>query len=177
MTLPRRAVLSGGLALLTRPLWAADTVPTAASLARAPDPVGRPQLLNILDENKQPVPLDQFHGTPVLLNFWAPWCLPCREEMPSLARLAAATVGALHVLPVSFDWRGAAGVKRFYRETQIDNLPVLTGAGKDLVAAFGMEHLPASVLLDRAGRHVATVQGEAVWDDPDTLAWLTGLTG
>jgi len=111
-----------------------------------------------------------------VVNLWATWCLPCRREMPSLARLAAALEDApVRVLPLSFDRGGAATVLRFYRDIGVTTLPVLIGDGQNLKAALGIRRLPTTLILDGAAHHIATVGGEAVWDDPQTETWLRGL--
>lgn len=176
MTLHRRAFIAGAAASIsTRPLQAETYAASAVSLARVPVQPGHPEHLLITGQDKTPVALSEFQGQMVLLNFWAPWCLPCRREMPSLSRLASHAAGKLAVLPVSFDWRGAVGVRRFYQDAKIDNLPILLGEGENLASAFQMESLPSSALLDRHGNHVFSIVGEATWDDPKTLAWIARM--
>ncbi len=128
------------------------------------------------DGNGADVPLEGFKGKVVVLNLWASWCLPCRREMPSLSRLSQKTEGGnIFVLPLAFDRRGADGVRSFYTELGITNLPVLTGDGGNLKNALSISGLPSTVVIDTAGLHAATVIGEAVWDDDATLAWLRRL--
>lgn len=175
----RRAVLAGGVAALAGPTRAAgDTaVPPAAVTQRRPAiPRRDASGLHLEDETGAPVPLARFAGEVLVVNLWATWCLPCRREMPSLARLAAALEDApVRVLPLSFDRGGAATVLRFYRDIGVTTLPVLIGDGQNLKAALGIRRLPTTLILDGAAHHIATVGGEAVWDDPQTETWLRGL--
>lgn len=175
----RRAVLVGGLGVLAgRSAFAADehVVPSAASLARAAAPGKSATGLEMTDGAGNPVSLSAYAGRVIVLNLWAPWCLPCRREMPSLARLADKLAGhGAIVLPLAFSWQGANGVRRFYREIGVETLPVLLGDGENLKATLGLEALPTTVVLDGAANHVATVAGEATWDDEATLAWIKGL--
>ena len=179
MTPTRRAILIGGLASLAgRSALAADDhfAPPAASLARPAAPVTSAAGLEMTDGNGNPVPLSTWAGQVIVLNLWAPWCLPCRREMPSLARLAGRLAGrSAVVLPLAFSWQGASAVRRFYREIGVETLPVLIGDGKNLSATLGIELLPTTVLIDGAANHIATVAGEATWDDAATLAWIEGL--
>ena len=66
-------------------------------------------------------------------------------------------------------------MRRFYREIGVESLPVLLGDGDNLKATLGIEILPTTVLLDGDATHIATVSGEATWDDDATVAWITGL--
>lgn len=175
----RRAVLTGGLSLLTgRALLAGETdaPPSAVTQRRPAIPRRDASGLTIEDETGTPVPLARFAGEVLVVNLWATWCFPCRREMPSLARLAVALDGApVRVLPLAFDRMGAVAVRRFYREIGVTSLPILIGDGPNLKATLGIERLPTTLLLDTQAHHIATVAGEAQWDDAPTRDWLLSL--
>ena len=175
MILDRRSVLAG-LALAARPLRGADTAPPAVDMAVAVTPPVSADGLLITDGDKAPVPVDRWRGRWVVLNLWAPWCLPCRREMPSIERLSR-QLDPAHValVPLAFEWRGPIWVQKFYRENGITDLPVFLGDGENMQAVLGLSDLPTTAILDPEGRHVMTVSGEASWDDPATLAWVQGL--
>lgn len=179
MRTTRRGVLAGLGATLALPgiLRAEEALPPpAATLARAATPPRDASGLIMKDGEGAALALADFAGKIVVLNLWGPWCVPCRREMPSLARLATTLDPARGVvLPLAFDWRGASAVRRFYRETDITNLPVLTGDGDNLKAVLGLENLPTTAIIDRTGRMIEYVEGEARWDDPTTIEWLLGL--
>ena len=177
--LSRRGVLVGGAAALVGRACAAgvtDVPPPAVTQRRPAIPRRDASGLHLADDTGAPVPLARFAGEVLVVNLWATWCLPCRREMPSLDRLAAALEGApVRVLPLAFDPGGAATVQRFYRDNGITTLPVLIGDAQNLKATLGIARLPTTLVLDGAAHHIATVGGEAVWDDPETEAWLRGL--
>jgi len=179
--LPRRGFLTMAASAIAAPLWpgatnAGDAAPTAVSLAQPATPRRSALALAMKDADGATVSLAAYAGQIVVLNLWAPWCLPCRREMPSLSRLSERLEGqAVVVLPLCFDWRGAIGANRFFIETGIENLPVLIGDGENLGSTLGLERLPTTAILDRGGQHILTVAGEAQWDDDASVDWLTSL--
>lgn len=95
-------------------------------------------------------PLSDLRGKPVLLDFWASWCPPCRLSMPELERLAIASRGELHVIAVNaFEDREVA--RAYARE---GGLKLDFAFAPELVEALGISRIPAKVLLDGDGRVV-----------------------
>ena len=174
----RRVVLAGGLSALAGPALAAGETEAPAAVTRRRPAIPRRDVsgLYLEDETGAPVPLARFAGELLVVNLWATWCLPCRREMPSLSRLAQSLAGAgVRILPLAFDPLGPAAVRRFYREIGVTTLPVLIGDAVNLKATLGIERLPTTLVLDGEAHHIATVAGEATWDDAATQAWLRGL--
>jgi thiol-disulfide isomerase/thioredoxin len=134
-----------GLALFDRA--PADT--TALLALSLPDPTGRPQ------------PLSQWHGKVLVVNFWATWCAPCREEMPDLVR-AQKEYGAkgLQIIGIAAD--NADKVQEFAKEIGL-NYPALIGgyAAIDLSKDLGnsLVALPFTLILDRQGKVAYTHLG------------------
>jgi thiol-disulfide isomerase/thioredoxin len=106
---------------------------------------------------------------PAVINIWASWCDPCREELPAMQRLADATTGRLHVIGVdSYDSRDAAA--SFATDEKV-TLPTLFDREMRLVAALGRPAVPVTVFIDAAGkRHVY----DQVPPDDARLAALVG---
>lgn len=108
--------------------------------------------------------LADYRGKVVLLNFWATWCAPCREEMPSLDALQAEMGGEdFQVVAVATGRNDPANIDRFYAETGLRNLPVLLDPRQQLARGMGVLGLPVTVLIDRDGNEVARLLGEADW--------------
>jgi thiol-disulfide isomerase/thioredoxin len=105
--------------------------------------------------------LSQYKGRIVILNFWATYCVPCREEMPDLAEIQNefAALG-VQVIGASADEAGdRAKVLQFIKETKI-NFPVWVGAKASDMMRFGLgEALPGTVVLDKDGRIVKVISG------------------
>lgn len=147
--------------------------PTASPAGFAFTPLDEPRPLpelRFVDGDGRPMTLTDFRGKVALLNVWATWCGPCREEMPTLDRLQAALGGpGFQVVPLSIDRAGLDAVRKFYDETGIAHLGrYVDGSGK-ASRDLGVVGLPTTLLLDRAGRD-ALGQGRARLDASDDRA-------
>ena len=120
--------------------------------------------------------LAELAGHGVVLNLWATWCAPCVAELPSLATFArAAAADGIVVLPLSIDRGGAATVARYFAAHGIGGLPVLLdpmGAAADLLGTRGV---PTTLVIDRAGRERARLEGGTDWSTPAALAAVRKL--
>jgi len=117
--------------------------------------------------------LADFRGRYVLLNVWATWCVPCREEMPALARLQQQLGGPrFEVVALSVDSGGVEAVKRFFAEHRVDSLAVYTDRSLQVNSALRVVGLPTTVLVDREGREIARHVGPAQWDSTQTVEGL-----
>ncbi|MCP1336317.1 TlpA family protein disulfide reductase [Futiania mangrovi] len=111
-----------------------------------------------------------FRGKVVLVNFWATWCGPCREEMPALDRLQGALGGRdFQVVAISTDRQGASVAQPFLDEIGAKNLALYLDQRGSLARALGLRGLPATLLLDGEGREVGRMFGPAEWDSHDAL--------
>lgn len=107
-------------------------------------------------------------GKVVLLNLWATWCGPCREEMPALDRLQK-EMGSdkFEVVAVSVDKNGFETARKFLDGIDVKALNYYsdpTGRAPSQVKAIGM---PATLLIDAHGREIGRLMGPAEWDSPD----------
>lgn len=120
------------------------------------------------DGEHQTKTIDAFKGKVVLLNIWATWCGPCREEMPSLDRLQR-ELGSdrFEVVAVSVDKNGFDRAKEFLQKIDVKTLNFYsdpTSRAAIHVKAIGM---PASLLVDAEGREIGRLMGPAEWDSPE----------
>lgn len=117
--------------------------------------------------------LADFRGRVLLVNYWATWCSPCVAEMPSLDRLEAALGGAdFAVLPVSSDRGGLKLVEPFYTKIGLKHLPIYLDQDMKFTRGSGVRALPTTLIIDRAGREVGRMEGEAAWDAPEAQALI-----
>lgn len=116
-----------------------------------------------------------FRDKVVLLNVWATWCVPCREEMPALDRLQQKLGGAdFEVLALSIDAGGAAAVKQFYEEIGIRSLAIYVDRSMRTTATLGTVGLPTTLLIDAEGREIGRHIGPAQWDAPEAVRMIAG---
>ena len=157
----RRLALQAGLAALAGRAAAAapghDVQAWPASRAVPP--------LALSDLDGRPWTLASLRGRPVVLNFWATWCEPCRAEMPSLDLMALQhEPDGLAVLTVNFK-DGAPAVRRFLDAVPL-TLPVLMDRDGAVARAWGVTVFPTTLMISRRGRPVSIVRGEVDWTGP-----------
>ena len=123
--------------------------------------------VSFVDGKGAPRALSDFRGRTVLLNIWATWCPPCREEMPSLDRLQKTLGGpAFEVVALSIDAGGVPVVERFYKEIGIASLAIYVDASLRAASQLATPGVPTTLLIDREGRELGRHAGPASWDDP-----------
>jgi thiol-disulfide isomerase/thioredoxin len=171
------AVGLGALAYLEFSRVPATAAAGALPLVMRTQPIPLPEL-RVLDGAGRPVELASLKGKVVLLNIWATWCPPCRQEMPSLDRLQAQLGGAdFQVVALSMD-TGAKGlelVKSFYASEGIRHLAIYQDAEANAIFKLKAVGVPTTLLLDRQGREIGRMSGTAEWDAPKIVDALKAL--
>jgi len=110
-----------------------------------------------------------FAGKVVLLNFWATWCGPCKEEMPSLARLQRQfDPKRVRVITVTTDMH-PQGIRQFLNHLGI-TLPVLFDEDQEVSRSFMVRGLPTTVLIGPDGRLMGRAVGPRAWDSDESVA-------
>jgi thiol-disulfide isomerase/thioredoxin len=162
-------------------LLAAAAFAAAASGALAEAEIKRwsggptPQLA-ATDLTGRSIDLKALRGRVVVLNFWATWCDPCKEEMPTLQRLRDRLSGRpLEVLTVNYgEFRDKIAT---YVERQGITLPVLLDTQKDAAKGWGVGGLPMTFVIDARGRIRYSVYGELDWSDEKAARLVENLIG
>lgn len=121
--------------------------------------------------------LADYRGKVVLLNFWATWCAPCREEMPSLDALQAQLGGDdFQVVAIASGHNPPPAIRKFLDESGVTNLPVLLDSRQALAREMGVMGMPVTVLIDRQGNEIARLMGGADWASDAARALVTQAT-
>lgn len=114
-------------------------------------------------------------GKIVLLNFWATWCPPCREEIPAIESLAKTMSGKnFEVFAVSVG-EDAKTVKSFVEEQKI-TYPIYLDTKNILGRTYASQGIPTTYILDKNGKFIAGIVGSYKYDNPAFLAFLTELS-
>jgi thiol-disulfide isomerase/thioredoxin len=147
-----------------------DPVAPGAFVLRLHDEPRQLADVAFIDDQGRTRTLRQFRDKLLLVNLWATWCAPCREEMPALDRLQRELGGAdFEVLALSIDSGGPPAVKRFYDEMGIRSLAIYVDATMRASGAFGAMGIPTTLLVDAEGREIGRRTGPAQWDGPDAV--------
>jgi thiol-disulfide isomerase/thioredoxin len=112
--------------------------------------------------------LKEWRGKVVLLNLWATWCVPCREEMPALDKLQEALGGAnFEVVAINIDKGGPDKARDFLKEIGVNKLALYTDPSGKLFSTIRAVGMPTTLLIDREGREIGRLVGPADWASPE----------
>lgn len=124
------------------------------------------------DLNGRPVQLSSLKGKVVLLNFWATWCPPCREEIPSMMRLNQAMQGKpFQMLAVSIDEGGKDAVESFFKKERFF-LPALLDSDGKVARRYGTTGVPETFVIDSKGVILKKVIGPIDWGSAEVVGAL-----
>ena len=130
--------------------------------------------LTFLDDNKREYNLDNFRGNLVLLNFWATWCAPCKEEMPSLDLLQKNDkLSNLKIFPVNIGEEKPSKALNFFKELKIENLNLYFGDSVLLAKKLSLRGIPTSILFNKNGQEFARIVGSINFEDKKFIDWLS----
>lgn len=119
--------------------------------------------------------LSDYRGKVVLLNFWATWCMPCRQEMPSMERLWQKYQNRdLVILAVSTDEGSPVRVRSFVKRLKL-SFPVVLDPESTVSDRYQVSGLPVSFLIDQQGRIVGKITGSADWMSEKSIAQIETL--
>lgn len=122
--------------------------------------------------------LVDYKGKVSVVTLWATWCHVCEIEMPIVDRLAGENANdAIAYLPVSVDEAPAVDlVSRHYKSHGFKNLPILIDRHHALAGRVGLRGTPTTIIVDKFSQVVAAFEGQAPWQEAETLAYLNALT-
>ena len=130
-----------------------------------------------LDDKDAEINIQNLDSKLIILNFWATWCEPCKEEMPSLNRLQAnQKLKNLKIYPINIGKENLNKVKSFFTELDINNLEPYFDNPSTLAKTFSLRGLPTTILLNSKGEEFARIIGSINFDDENFINWLKNLS-
>ena len=126
-----------------------------------------------LDKNDKKINIKEFNGNLLLLNFWATWCAPCKEEMPSLDRLQVnQNLSNLKIFAINISQESKKKVDSFFEDLNIENFEPYFDAPTTLAKTFSLRGVPTSILIDKDGKEFARIMGSIDFNDKIFINWL-----
>ena len=120
------------------------------------------------------VSLEDFKDSLVLINFWATWCAPCKEEMPSLDILQSnKKINNLIILPINVGKENVNKAKKFFEDLKIKNLKLYYDDSVKLANNFSLIGLPTTILINKNGDEFARILGSIDFEDENFVEWLS----
>ena len=134
------------------------------------------KVIDIVFRNQEDltVSLEDFKDRLVVINFWATWCAPCREEMPSLDLLQSnKKMENLIILPINVGKENVDKAKKFFKDLKIKNLKIYYDDSVKLANNFSLIGLPTTILINKNGEEFARILGSIDFEDKDFIEWLS----
>ena len=126
------------------------------------------------DSQNNQINLNHFKGSLVLLNFWATWCAPCKEEMPSLDFLLTdENLDNLKIFPINVGQDKIENALDFYKDLNIKNLKLYFDSPTTLAKKLGLRGIPTSILFNKEGVEFARIIGSTDFKDKKFIDWLS----
>ena len=130
--------------------------------------------LTFLDENNKQLNLNEYQGNLIILNFWATWCAPCKEEMPSLDFLKDhKNLNNLKIFPINVGQDDVKKAIKFFEDLDIKNLKIYFDSPITLAKKFKLRGIPTSIIFNKDGLEFARIIGSIDFEDEKFIRWLS----
>ena len=129
--------------------------------------------INFQNINNETINLSKFKNSLVIINFWATWCAPCIEEMPSLNELQVnPAFNNLQILPINVGRDSVKKSENFYKKLKLKNLNIYFDKDIQLANKFFLRGLPTTVFVNKKGEEFARIIGFVNFNDEKIIKWL-----
>ena len=130
--------------------------------------------ITFLDSKENLIKLSDYKGHLVMLNFWATWCAPCKEEMPSLDNLKAnPNLNNLEIFPINVGKDSVKKSNKFFTDLDIKNLNIYFDRTVTLAKDLSLRGVPTTVLFNKEGKEFARIIGSIDFNDKEFLNWIS----
>ena len=129
--------------------------------------------ISFKNEEDKTVSLSEYKNKLLILNFWATWCEPCKEEMPSLQNLQNnPNFKNLKILPINIGQEDKNSIKKFFLDVKINSFEIFYDSNVKLAKKFSLRGIPTSILINKDGYEFAKIIGSIDFEDPKFVNWL-----
>ena len=126
-----------------------------------------------LDKNDQKININEYKGNFLILNFWAVWCEPCKEEMPSLDKLQAnPELDKIKIFPINIGKETLDKVNKFFEDLNIKSFEPYFDPPTTLAKKFSLRGVPTSILINKEGEEFARIMGSIDFEDKNFVNWI-----
>ena len=126
-----------------------------------------------LDQKDQKININEYKGKLLLLNFWATWCEPCKEEMPSLDKLQAnPELDKIKIFPINIGKETLTKVNKFFIDLNIKNFEPYFDPPTTLAKMFTLRGVPTTILINKEGQEFARIIGSIDFEDTNFVNWI-----
>ncbi len=130
--------------------------------------------LTFLNDKNKLLDLNDYKGNLILLNFWATWCAPCKEEMPSLDKLQThENLDNLKIFPINVGQDNLEESLNFFKDLKIKNINIYFDSPITLAKKFRLRGIPTSILFNKEGLEFARIIGSIDFESPKFIEWLS----
>ena len=130
--------------------------------------------LTFLDIDNNQISLKSYKGNLILLNFWATWCAPCKDEMPSLNNLnKKKNLENLKIFPINVGQDNFEKSLNFFENLNINNLNVYFDTPVTLAKKLQLRGIPTSILINKDGFEFARIVGSIDFENENFVKWLS----
>ena len=130
-------------------------------------------MLIFLDKKDQKININEFKGSLLILNFWATWCEPCKEEMPSLDNLKVnSELNKIKIFAINIGKENLNKVNKFFLDLNIKNFDPYFDPPTTLAKTFSLRGVPTSILINKKGQEFARIIGSINFDDKNFVNWI-----
>ena len=126
-----------------------------------------------LDKNDQKININEYKGSLLILNFWATWCEPCKEEMPSLDNLQVnPDLDKIKIFAINISKENLEKVNKFFINLNIKNFEPYFDSPITLAKTFSLRGVPTSILINKEGQEFARIIGSIDFEDKNFVNWI-----
>ncbi len=130
--------------------------------------------IDFFNSSNKKINLSEYKSKVLIVNFWATWCAPCKEEMPHLDKLKSkSTFQEIEIIPINIADEELLKSKEFFEEINIKNLEIFYGSSIELAKAFKLRGVPTTILIDKEGYEFARIIGYIDFENKSLLEWLS----